>query len=75
MRTRLPASTLFTSGPAPMGQRVSGNIRMKWRRHRQALMTRRAAATGGMTDLQARAGAAQCDDMGFKGGNDGECAV
>jgi hypothetical protein len=33
------------------GQRVSGNIRMKWRRHRQALMTRRTAATGGMTDL------------------------
>jgi hypothetical protein len=43
--------TLFTSGPAPMGQRVSGNIRMKWRRHRQALMTRRTAATGGITDL------------------------
>jgi len=49
-RTWLPASTLFTSGPAPMGRRVSGNIQMKRRVHRQALMTRRPAAT---IDLQA----------------------
>jgi hypothetical protein len=49
---------------------------MKWRQHRQALMTRRNAATGGTTDLQAlRRRNAQCEGTGFKGGNDGERAV
>jgi hypothetical protein len=75
-RTWLPASALFTSGPAPMGPRVSGNIRMKRTRHRQVLMTRRTAANGATTDLHAlRRRNAQCYDTGFKGGNDGECAV
>ena len=32
------------------GRRVSGSTRMRWRRHRQALMIRRTAATGATTD-------------------------
>jgi len=75
-RTWLPASALFNSAPAPTGRRVSGNIPKKWRRHRPALMTRRTAATGGTTDLQAlRRRNPQCDGTGFKGGNYGERAV
>jgi fructose-bisphosphate aldolase class I len=75
-RTWLPASALFTNAPAPTGRRVSGNIPMKWRRHRSALMTRRIVATGETTDLQVlRRRNAQCDGTGFKGGNDGERAV
>jgi hypothetical protein len=45
-----PASRPSTAGPVSTGRRVSGNTRMRWRRHRQALMIRRIAATGATTD-------------------------
>ena len=49
-RTCRPASRLSIAGPDPMGRRVSGSTPMRWRRHRQALMIRRTAATGATTD-------------------------
>ena len=49
-RTCRPASRLSIAGPNAMGRRASGSTRMRWRRHRQALMIRRTVATGATTD-------------------------
>src|SRR6201981_1034312 len=49
-RISRPARRRSIGGPDPMGRRASGSTRMRWRRHRQALMIRRIVATGATTD-------------------------
>src|SRR5262249_43085593 len=49
-RTSRPASKPFITAPGSTARRVSGSMRTRWRRHRQAQMIPRIAATGATTD-------------------------
>jgi hypothetical protein len=65
----------FPTGPAPTARRVSGDIRMRWKRHCATPMIHRIAETGSMTDAHApRWRNAPLDDIDFRGGDDGKRA-
>jgi hypothetical protein len=74
-RTWRPAGGPFPTGPAPTPRRVSGGIRMRWKRHRATPMIHRIAETGATTDTtDRRQRNGRFDDTGFRGGKDGKRA-
>ncbi len=48
-----PAGGPFSIGPAATARQLLGSIQMRWRRHRKALIIRRIAEIGAMTDAHA----------------------
>jgi hypothetical protein len=76
--TWLPASGRSAIGHAATAQRASDNTLMKWTQKRQALMIRRIAATGAMTNctsVSLRGCSLRLDDTQFIGGSNGKRAV
>lgn len=74
-RTWRPARAPCPTGPAPTARRVSGNIRMRWKRHGATPMIYRIAETGATTDTtDRRQRNGWLDDTGFRGGDDGKRA-
>lgn len=72
----IPSSWLLIAGRALTERRLSGRIRMRWRRHRSGSVIHRIAVTGATTKAHAVRGRnARLDEIGFRGGNDGKHSV